>query len=131
MPLIFEKNGKLIFTLEDNKTGNDPITGEPIFETKEEIVDVHIEKNDNKIYQNLIEGKNPDSFYIVGRCINPKYLNLKQRKQKIAKCKILINRDLDIWKKYKLQLRMSPKSNNYFENFLGEYIEGEIISEIE
>jgi len=129
LPIPFEKNAKLIFILNDVKSGTDPITGEPIFTSTEEIVNVFLERQERKTNQILLEGKNPDNFYVVGRCISPKFLTEKQKKQKIVRCEFLDDKEFNIWKKYKLELRFSPKSFNKSQKIFGDYIEGKVITE--
>lgn len=123
--MIRKKNAVLKFETVDNQTGNDPVTGEPIFSKNTSTVDCSLEQNRTSIDERVLEGVNDDTIYLYGRCLNPTQLTIEQRKQTTVNAEILTGNQ---WRKCKLQLRLNPNSVFGFDSFFGERIECKLIT---
>ena len=126
---MYKVNFKLKFEISggsSSPTSFDPITGEPIFNTTEQVVEASLEQGGN-MAEEILQGTDEAKTYVVGRCINPKNLTDQQRKKQKVNCEMLINND---WYPAKLEIKPKPASRLGLESFFNELVEGYVSIDI-
>jgi len=122
MASLYKVNAKLKFQTSNSSTptGTDPITGEPIFDSSEVIVEASLEQSGN-MNEEVLQGTDETKTYLVGRCINPKTLTDEQRKIQKVPIEIEIG---DTFYTGQFEFKPNPSSRLGLEKWFGEQVEG-------